>query len=518
MIVLDRGAKQLRIGSAWSRAFLISEPKTSSSLTTYYVNQQTLKQIVDELGLALTNCVPGKIFQLSAASFAIDLRRRESGYLFVSADPALPRIYLIARTVRELEKQSQPLDEFGQALRINLTGGRLTEVSQDESERVVRFTFVRQEDTGEIMERVLATQLTGRSANLFLLDDHGQITHAQRSLTGPGQKVGEQYSPPVVHRNDIKSEPSFIRGKFQSLSAAADHHYLGLASTRVFNTRAAAARARLRQEISRLQKLQKHLRNDLGAHGEAEQHKRIGDLLIANIANAQRSGNTAKLQDFYAEDVPTVEIEIDAKTTLQAEAAKYFARYSKAKRAAEQIGKRLEEIDSNLSLLAQRQVALEKVTADRDEIALTQLSSELTLAKKRPAAPKSKREPDKIPGVRRYLSSDGYEVLVGRAAKDNDHLTFRVGKPQDLWLHAADYPGSHVIVRNPTRKEVPHRTIIEAAQLAARFSQANNDAKVNINYTQQKFVSRIKGAAPGLVRLASFRTITVAPQEGIERI
>lgn len=477
------------------------------------MNQQTLKQIVDELSLALTKCVLGKIFQLSAASFAIDLRRREGGYLFVSADPALPRIYLIARTVRELEKQSQLLDEFGQALRINLTGGRLTEVSQDESERVVRFTFVRQEDTGEVMERVLVTQLTGRSANLFLLDDQGHITQAQRSLTGPGQKVGEQYSPPVVHRDDNKSEPPFIKGEFQSLSAAADHHYLGLESKRVFDTRAAAARARLRQEISRLQKLQKHLRNDLIAHGEAEQHKRIGDLLIANIANAQRSGNTVKLQDFYAEDVPTVEIEVDAKTTLQAEAAKYFARYSKARRATEQIGKRLEEIDSKLSLLERRQAALEKVIADRDEITLAQLNPE----KKSPAAPKSKREPDKIPGVRRYLSSDGYEVLVGRASKDNDHLTFRVGRPQDLWLHAADYPGSHVIVRNPTRKEVPHRTIIEAAQLAARFSQANNDAKVNVNYTQQKFVSRIKGAAPGLVRLASFRTITVEPKEGIKR-
>jgi predicted ribosome quality control (RQC) complex YloA/Tae2 family protein len=482
------------------------------------VNQETLKQIVEELSLALTSGVLGKIFQLSAASFAIDFRRREGGYLFLSADPASPRVYLIARPVRELEKHSKTLDEFGQALRINLTGGRVTNVTQDESERVVRFTFERQEETGEITERVLVAQLTGRSANLFLLDDQGNITHAQRSLTGPGQMVGEQYSPPRVHRNDSNSAPSFARGEFQSLSAATDHYYLGLESTRAFDERAVAARARLRQEISRLQKLQKHLSNDLSAHGEAEQHKRIGDLLLANIANAERSGNIVKLQDYYSADVPTVEIEIDENATLQAEAAKYFARYSKARRAAEQISKRLGEIDSKLSALEVQQATLEKVTADRDDIALTQLAAELNPEKKRLAAPKSKREPDKIPGVRRYLSSDAFEVLVGRASKDNDHLTFRVGKPQDLWLHAADYPGSHVIVRNPTRKEVPHRTIIEAAQLAARFSQANNDAKVNVNYTPQKFVSRIRGAAPGLVRLASFRTITVEPKEGIERI
>src|SRR6185369_12216862 len=64
----------------------------------------------------------------------------------------------------------------------------------------------------------------------------------------------------------------------------------------------------------------------------------------------------------------------------------------------------------------------------------------------------------RVPGVRRYVSSDGYEVLVGRAAHDNDHLTFKIAQPNDLWLHAGDYPGSHVVIRNPTRKEIPHRT------------------------------------------------------------
>jgi predicted ribosome quality control (RQC) complex YloA/Tae2 family protein len=131
----------------------------------------------------------------------------------------------------------------------------------------------------------------------------------------------------------------------------------------------------------------------------------------------------------------------------------------------------------------------------------------------------SKRKPEKkIPGTRRYLSSDGFEILVGRAARDNDHLTFKVARPNDLWLHAADYGGSHVVVRNSTRKEIPHRTIIEAAQLAAQFSQARKDPKVDVHYTQRKFLSKPKGSAPGLVRLSRFKNITVEPKEGIERI
>jgi predicted ribosome quality control (RQC) complex YloA/Tae2 family protein len=73
------------------------------------------------------------------------------------------------------------------------------------------------------------------------------------------------------------------------------------------------------------------------------------------------------------------------------------------------------------------------------------------------------------------------------------------------------------VVRNPGRKDVPHRSIVEAAQLAAKFSQASGDAKVNVNYTQRKFLSKPKGAQPGLVRMSSFKTIIVAPSENIER-
>ena len=107
---------------------------------------------------------------------------------------------------------------------------------------------------------------------------------------------------------------------------------------------------------------------------------------------------------------------------------------------------------------------------------------------------------------------------MGRTARDNDYLTFKVAKPNDLWLHTGDYSGSHVVVRNATRKDVPHRTLVEAAQLAAQFSQARKDPKVDVHYTQRKFVSKPKGAVPGLVRMMRFKNITVEPKEGVERI
>ena len=482
------------------------------------MRQQTIKKIVEELSDALVGRSAGKIFQLSPLSFAVDFGLRESRFLFVGADPILPRTCLISRRTRELEKQSMQLSVFGQAMRATLARGKLFSVRKDESDRVVRFEFSVPDETGTFHERVLIVQLTGRSANLLLLNDEGRVTHALRSLKGKGQLAGELYEAPSARAETIGSEPPLEKGSFESLSAAADDYYQRLEVSRAFDTQAGAARATLRNEIARLKKLERHLGADLAGHGNAEQHKRMGDLLLANLANAERQENKVRIKDFYAEDAPMIEIEVDKHSTLQAEAARYFSRYSKAKRATREITKRLKELKQELARLESKQAELERIVTARDENALAAFGDKSHDQKVSRVRARKEKRPEKIPGTRRYLSSDGYEILVGRAARDNDQLTFRVARPHDLWLHAGDYPGSHVIVRNPSRKEIPHRTVIEAAQLAAKFSQASKDAKVVVHYTQRKFLSKPKGAAPGLVRMSSFRSITVEPKESGQRI
>jgi predicted ribosome quality control (RQC) complex YloA/Tae2 family protein len=212
---------------------------------------------------------------------------------------------------------------------------------------------------------------------------------------------------------------------------------------------------------------------------------------------------------------------------LQEEAARRFARYTKAKRAAREIAERLEKIEPELAALEARRAELEQIVAARDEVALAAFIGEKTVEKSRDGRPAAtprnkgskKSSAEKGRTLRRYRSSDGYEVIVGRGARENDELTFRVARSYDTWMHAADYPGSHVVVRARTRDEtVPHRTLVEAARLAAHFSQARKDARVAVNYTQRKFVSKPRGAAPGLVYLSSFRTLLVEPGEEIERI
>lgn len=484
---------------------------------------ETLNEIVDELSELLPGRFLGRIFELPPYSLAIDFGLRDKRFLFLSIEPAAPRLYLIKRSSRELEKASVTLSSFAQAVRATLGGGNVVALAKDEDERVVRFSFSVADDIGDAKRYVSVAQLTGRSANLFLLDDAGKITQTWRNLQGKGQRVGDLYHPPIRQAkaeqgeapNRVSDAMRLAREDSLTISETADKYYSGLTAEHEFSNLAASLLARLRKEIAKRKRLQGNLRKDLIEHGQPETHKRMGDLLLANIANAKRSGNRVSLTDYYSEGAPEIAIELDENTSLQEAAGEYFSRYTKAKRAVAEIGTRLHQLDEELREFTERQRLLEEAIATGDLKTLAGFDE-------RKAGPPTGRQKQKksltLPGMRRYRSSDGYEVLVGRTARDNDQLTFRVARPNDLWLHAGDYPGSHVIIRNSSRSDVPHRTIIEAAQLAAKFSQASKDSKVTIHYTRRKFLTKPKGAAPGLVRMSSFKTITVEPGENLERI
>lgn len=479
------------------------------------MHQNTLKEIIEESASLLRHRFLGKIFQLSDSSFAIDFGLKRDGYLFISTNPSSPGLYLIKRSARELERQSVSLSHFGQSMRANLGGGKLLSLTKDADERVVRLSFSVADELGDFETRELIAQLTGRSANLFLLDASGRITHALRAPRGPGQQIGEQYLPPALQVKQLSDDSPLTRGDLPTLSEAADEYYRKLASENEFDSIAAALSANLRKEINKRRKLKANLENDRTAHGNPDDHKRLGDLLLANIANAVRHGNKVNLTDYYAEGAPTIEIDVDENASLQDAAGEAFTRYSKSKRAVEEIGNRLIQLERELAEVEEKRIRLARVIADRDSTALTEIDKP---KEKKTSTPTKRKASTAIPGMRRYRSSDGYEVIVGRSARDNDQLTFRVARPNDLWLHAGDYPGSHVIIRNSSRNEIPHRTIIEAAQLAAKFSQAGSDSKVTIHYTPRKFLTKPKGAVPGLVRMSSFRSVTVEPGETMERL
>jgi predicted ribosome quality control (RQC) complex YloA/Tae2 family protein len=504
------------------------------------MHDQLISAIIKELAPLLTGQTLGKVWQLTRATLVLDFRLRADRYLLLAVEPNEPRLHLVRRTVRELERQAQTPEPFVLMLRKQLGGARLLKLTKDADDRIVRLYFAARDIVGTEHEATLVAQLTGRAANLFLLDAAQRIVATLRPAHGAGQEIGATYQPPLspqAHESESQREqtarssaPPFTQGACATLSEAADAYYQARAAERAFAARATALAARLRQEITRREKLQRNLERDLAAHGDADEHKRIGDLLLANLATAKREGTRVRLTDYYVEGMPLIELEIDEHATLQEEAARRFARYTKAKRAAQEINERLAVLQTELDALARQRAELDRASNTHDAAALETIAAQFerragrrgtqtqTGGQKQGRSKVDRKATEQAKVARVYRSSDGYEILVGRGARANDQLTFRLARPHDLWLHAADYPGSHVVVRNPQRTEMPQRTVIEAAQLAAHFSQAKQDAKVAVHYTQRKFVAKPKGAAPGLVRIASFRTMLVEPRESGERI
>jgi predicted ribosome quality control (RQC) complex YloA/Tae2 family protein len=494
------------------------------------MNEQVLSLIADELARLLIGSTLAKVVQLAPARFALDLRAPDNRLLFIAAEPARARLYLIRRSLRSLEREQLPLNHFSLLLRRHAGGARLTGVTKDAHDRVLRFIFEGHTDAGGYLIRTLIAQLTGRSVNLFLLDEEARIIERLRQTHGPGQEIGERYVPPPnasrESANALSPQGNELLALFidtrRSPSEILDEYDQARDRAARFLQRATAELARLRREIQKREKLRHNLQSDMRAHGNPEAHKRAGDLLLANLATAERDGSRVRLTDYFADDAPTIELETDENKTLQEAAADLFTRYAKAKRARAELTARLSVVETEITDIAPRVAELERIIADEDEAALDALLGTSGKDTSRRAAPRKGAKPnvpsDHVPGTRRYRSTDGFEIIVGRGARENDQLTFRVALPNDLWLHAADYPGAHVIVRNHTRAEIPHRTIIEAAQLAAHTSQAKEDSKVSVHYTPRKFISKPKGAAPGLVRLSNFRTLLVEPREAGERI
>jgi predicted ribosome quality control (RQC) complex YloA/Tae2 family protein len=275
---------------------------------------------------------------------------------------------------------------------------------------------------------------------------------------------------------------------------------------------AAAARRKPLRSIAKGRRLIDNLKGDLEKHGDPERWKRYGDLLLANANTAVRQGDTVLVTDYFDDEAPTIEISGESNRSISEIAETYFKRYTKARNGLAVINKRITE---TVAVIAEAEAVLAAINAAAESGDTELLTSLIEAPAAKPTIGKKKKAEVQFKGARRFVSSDGLTILVGKRAADNDFLTFRIARSLDLWLHAADYPGSHVVVRSPNRNfEMPNRTLTEAAQLAAFYSDARDQPKAAVRYTQKKFVNKPKRSAPGLVSLASFKTILVEPKIG----
>ncbi len=261
---------------------------------------------------------------------------------------------------------------------------------------------------------------------------------------------------------------------------------------------------------------------------EAERWRQWGELLYANIATAKRTPEGVEVVDYYAAEQPTVVIPLESPSEdLAAAARRCFRRYQRAQRALTANADRRATLEAEQAAAARLEQALAAaddaaalaacIEALRERVPFDVQPRDATPGGSKSGGSKANERSD-WSGLRRYRGPEGYEIVVGRTSCDNDRLTFELARPHDLWLHAADYPGAHVIIRNPQRKPVPPQVVRAAAELAAYFSQAKQADQVEVRVAERRHVSRPRKGAPGQALARASRAVTAAPREALPRL
>lgn len=569
-----------------------------------------LQAIVNELEPLLAGHRLGKTVQLNTTDVALDFRLRDGRWLVASTDPSRLALYLTTRQPKQLSEEPRTDTAFVALIKKYLSGARLTGMEKLGYDRVVSFHFEAENEDGTLSTRKLVVSLTGRGANLLLIESNRVLARLRES--GEAEANYSEPPPPAEKLDPFQCSAaqlySLMAESDGNLATAAHKHFIGFTETyarelafRASQTDAEQALRQLlvdlfeanpvptlysspsleelKREIGRDEfhltlspielrhlatlpqtsfstvneaaeicfslldarrrflaqkqkltsqlaaKLKKqrtlaaNLERERAGFAKGEQHQRWGELLLANLHQVEKTDAGFAVTDFYDEAQPTITIPAADKATAQEAAEHYFKLARKSKTGLATINARLPEVQKEIADVETQLARLAEITHADELNSLVEKAGSAAPAKQPPKTqPGKKPKEEKISGVRRYRSSDGYEILVGRTDRDNDHLTMRVAKSYDLWFHAADYPGSHVVLRNPQRRDVPQRAILEAAQLAAKFSSARTNAKVAVNFCEKKFVTKPKGFNVGQVRLASFKTVMVEPMEAGERV
>lgn len=249
-------------------------------------------------------------------------------------------------------------------------------------------------------------------------------------------------------------------------------------------------------------------RRELEKCTDRDKYRIYGELIKANISKIGRGAATATVPNYYDENLRDVQIPLDPALSPAANSAKYFKEYRKKCTAEQTLGGLIAECERERAYITSVRDALDRaetvaeILDIRDEL-------ESTGYLKKQKGKTAKRQTLK---PREYISSDGYKILVGRNNTQNDLLTLRTAKKDDLWLHTKNIHGSHVIVFCDG-KEPPVTTIMQAAQLAAYHSQARSSSQVPVDYTKVKNVKKPAGAKPGMVIYKTNNTVFVTPKE-----
>jgi len=498
---------------------------------------QHVRELVDELAPLIVGASVVEVLALPPRDLLLYLRdlpgadAKAVARVRVSADADCPRLHL--QTARQAHPDG-PVGPFFRRLSADLVGSRLRKLTQVARDRIVAFEF---DATACGERRVLLAELTGRHANLLLLGPNERLlevlaTPAAGSKAAQRLVLGEAWKEPAGKpREDAGASLSELLGAAAEPEADGSarpdpraplswlvQQRLGPAVERAARERDVRdLRERVERKLERARALLNGLTQRAAAVENAERVLQDGELLKAHLGQLKRGQSRVTLVDLYDAAGGERTLDLDPRRSPHENVEQYFERYKKLVRSAESVAREIELAQRKLADCEAALAALADPQADLSELERDWVERGLLDAPQAPPSRKAAPEPRKpyhlFHGVR------GTEILVGRTAKDNDELSTRICRGNDMWLHTADAPGSHVVLRLAGKPEADPEELLDAAHLAVHFSPLRGAIRANVHVARGKDVHKPRGAKPGLVTLSGGKTLALRLQpERLQRL
>jgi predicted ribosome quality control (RQC) complex YloA/Tae2 family protein len=441
-----------------------------------------------------------KIQQPTERTLVLDVRvPGQTHRLLICCQPGLVRLHV---TTHSLANPPTP-PPFCQFLRAHFQGARIDDIRQIGNDRIVELQVTGREGTYAIV-----CELTGNKANILVLDAERRVL---RDLTRQHPLPGQAYTSPSRRNTHHETTPSRFAGRIGSMlpvSEAIDAYYREQEATQTIN-RIKEERLRvLKKTLKKEQRLIDAWRNDLSRATAYRDYARYGELIKANLNGIMKGIDHIEMTDYFDDRLPTITIPLDPMKSAQGNMDDYFRKHRKYLAAERTLKPRIERAEHGIEQLRQEIKQIEQGIWTPPSAPTVRLNAATTV---RATTSKDHLATDRRRGpFRRFTSTDGLPIYVGRNARENDELTFGLAKSDDLWLHARGTPGSHVIVRLSKGTDPPPETIRDAATLALLYSDLKKSGKGDVVYTRRKWVKKAKGQAPGAVVVTQEKSLHVS--------
>lgn len=459
------------------------------------ISSRQLSLLISEIETDLKGGIIKNIDQSDANTLIFEIvQGKQRHRLLFSAHRRFTRVHL----VQQKTPRTKMPPGFCHQLRAHLRHKRIERIQQKNNDRIIEISCAWSEESPNTMRFV--AELTGTCANFYLLDTKEHILGMLRQAP-PSRNLhpGTPYVPPLLHITTRFQETHIppVNSEAFPLNYALEIYFSELEKQEQKRQKQKETLLRFDTAIKNLKKRLKHLQAKANATENSLRYRDYGEHLKYHLHEVLPGATIFFYPNSHSSDQGKYAVPLNPALSAAQNMAQFFKRYKKAVRERSMHLKLQEETESKLNTLKVGRKAVTEGTV------LTLEDFPLLSAQKKPQIKKTKK------GLQIYLSSDNLRLMLGRNGLENDTLTFRLARGNDLWFHARGVSGSHLVVKMEKRKALPPKTLLEAATLALYFSAYRKAGKGEVMYTYKKYLQRPKKGKPGSVICTQEKTLFI---------